>query len=38
MCVVFFRSSQGVGRHFTYKLLVLISGQTGFALKIALKC
>jgi len=34
----FFRSSHGVGRLFTYKVLVVISGQIGFALKIALKC
>jgi len=35
---VYFWSSHGVGRLFTYKVLVVISGQTGFALKIALKC
>jgi len=35
---VFFRLSHGAGRHFTYKLLVVISGQTGFAVKIALEC
>jgi len=29
--------SHGVGRLFTYKVSVVISGQTGFALKIALK-
>jgi len=28
----------GVGILFTYKALVVISGQTGFALKIVLKC
>jgi len=35
---VFFRSSHGVGRLITYTVLVVRSGQTGFALKIALKC
>jgi len=35
---VFFISSHGVGRLFTYKVLVVISGQIGFTLKIALKC
>jgi len=34
----FFRSSHGVGRIITYKVLVVISRQTDFALKIALKC
>jgi len=34
----FFISSLGVGRLFTYKVSVVISGQIGFALKIALKC
>jgi len=36
--VLFFRSSHGVGRLITYKVQVVISGQTDFALKIALKC
>jgi len=35
---VFFTSSHGVGRLFTYKVLVVISGQIGFALQTALKC
>jgi len=35
---LFFRLSHGVGRLFTYKVLLVISGQTRFALKIALKC
>jgi len=34
----FFRSSHGVARLFTYKVLVVIPGRTGFALKIILKC
>jgi len=34
----FFMKSYGVGRFFTYKVSVVISGQTGFALKFALKC
>ena len=34
----YFVSSHGVGRLFTYKALVVKSGQTGFALIIALKC
>jgi len=34
----FFRSSHGVGRLFSYKVLVVISDQTGFELRIALKC
>ena len=34
----FFRSIHGVGRLITYKVLVVISGQTGFAFKIALNC
>jgi len=35
---VFFISNHGVRRLFTYKVLVVISGQIGFTLKIALKC
>jgi len=35
---VFFISSHGVGRLFTCKVLVVISGQIGVAVKIALKC
>jgi len=34
---VFFISSHGVGRLITYKVLVVISGQIGFALKNALE-
>jgi len=34
----FFRPSHGVGRLFIYTALVVISGQTGFALEIELKC
>ena len=34
----FFMKSHGVGRFFTYKVSVVISGQIGFALKFALKC
>jgi len=30
--------SHGAGRFFTYKVSVVISGQIGFALKIALTC
>jgi len=30
--------SHGVGRFFTYKVSVVISGQIGFAVKIASKC
>jgi len=33
----FFITSHGVGRFFTYKVSVVISGQIAFALKIALK-
>jgi len=33
-----FRSSHGVGKLITYKVLVVISGQTDFALKIVMKC
>jgi len=35
--LLFFKSSHGVGRLFTHKVLVVISGQLGFAPKIALK-
>jgi len=34
---LFFKSSQGVGRLITYKVLVVIYGQIGFAPKITLK-
>ena len=33
-----FKSSHDVGRLFTCKVLMVISGQIGFAPKIALKC
>jgi len=36
--MLFFKSSHGVGRLFTRKILLVISGQIGFALKIAVKC
>jgi len=35
---LFFISSHGVGRHFMYKILVVISGKRGFTPKITLKC
>jgi len=34
----YFISSRGVGRLFTHKVSVVLFGQTGFALKIKLKC
>jgi len=36
--VFFFIKIHGVGRFFTYKVSVSISGQIAFALEIALKC